>query len=207
MKLFKANFGMVPVTSIRSSFVQQKSVTGKSKGFEHYPNFYLKLCIAFILIGLIVTACQTSPAPTISPLATTSPLNTPVAELLPTVPLDPTPTPKLIPTPGANVATVYGIMLGSNMTPLANMPVYLGKYDGVLVEISLNHSPKTITDNAGNFVFPGIPPNDDTYQYAVGIILGDSSGSIIQEPDSTHTFVFDVVAGEIVDLGLLRSEF
>jgi hypothetical protein len=87
------------------------------------------------------------------------------------------------------------------------MPVYLGKFDGVLAEISLNHSPKTVTDGSGNFVFTNIPPNDDSFQYTIGVIWGSESGTIIKDPSNNKTLSFDVTGGEMIDLGVLKSDF
>ncbi len=168
-----------------------------------YFNFLL-----LVTLFMLLTSCQN---PTPSPVVSVIPTAT-IATSENTESISPIVTPSItsfmtIPTPSQGVATVYGIILDSKGSPLPGIPVYLGKFDGLLVEISLNHSPKTITDDSGNFVFTSIPSNDDSFQYTVGVILGNTSATIIKEPGSNKTFVFDATEGEMIDLGALKSDF
>ena len=105
------------------------------------------------------------------------------------------------------MSTVYGKLIDPfTKEPSVNIPIYLGTYDGIMLEISLSHSPQVYTDEAGYFVFTDVPANDDTFQFTLGIIVADA-GVILKSPNSDDEIVFDTVAGEVIDLGILENNF
>ena len=144
------------------------------------------------------TATLSVLTPEKTPMAANSPI------LLPSSPID---KPVVLPTPKPGKGTVTGIITDQNGKPMQGLIIYLGIYDGVLIEISMQNSPRTITSNDGRFIFQNIPPSDPNMQYAIGIMIGADNGKIVNEPGTDHTLTFGVKAGDIVDLGKLKSDF
>jgi len=173
-------------------------------------NHTIKISLLLLLLLSFLLACRSEEASDMevveiqSPIATSQAAGVLVVE--PQSPLNgPTPTPFVAPTPGVGVSTVYGRLVDSvTGAPSMNIPIYLGEFDGTLMEISVNNSPQVFTDQAGYFVFTDVPANDGSSRYTLGIIL-TNIGVILKEPDSEAEIVFDAVAGEVIDLGVLKN--
>ncbi len=180
--------------------------------------YILNLSVLFAIM-----ACQSTSTPAnitvkTDPVATALPIDTSVTQqpqeisplALPVSPVEDIHSavsqPVAVPTPSQGLGVVHGSITNIAGLPLVGLPVFLGKFDGTLIEISLNHSPKTVTDDNGDFVFADILPNDQSFQYALGIIIGDDTGSIIGDPNGEDDLIFNVSAGEIVELGVLESD-
>lgn len=176
-----------------------------------------KSLILFLgLIGLIalLTACVagessvmnsesnnfTPSAPTLEETQTHS-ANSPILQ-----PLSPVDKP-VLPTPEAGTGTITGIIVNQNGEPMQGLTIYLGTFDGTLIEISMRNSPRTITNSDGRFIFENIPPTDPDARYAIGIMVGADNGKIINKPGTDHTLTFDIKGGDIVDLGELKADF
>lgn len=162
------------------------------------------LIALFSAFSVLLTGCLNSPTFTVE-----SPLLTPGWVF---TSLQPTPgsSPFLaLPTPSsAEVATVGGILvrdLGNQGSEfMANATVYLASVirsdDGTaMMAVVRETSPKAMTDENGIFIFTDVLP--DTY----GLAIATPIGSFLIQDETGGDFLFTVQAGEVLDLGEIRT--
>jgi hypothetical protein len=109
-----------------------------------------------------------------------------------------------IPSPEAGQGTVTGTLLfsGEGAGPYYATLILAGTTDSgkagypPTITFSVEEDPVAVQDQTGKFLFDNIPPGS----YAL-VIWDPPVNPIIQNPDSDEYLIFDVVAGEITDLG------
>ena len=133
--------------------------------------------------------------PTESPLATpaTTVLDSPVPT--PEVAFVPTP----LPEPGEGLGSVTGRLIdretGDTITGLA---VYLASIGPNTIMIQQNSSPHVIPDAEGYFALLDVEPKE----YAI-VLWTPHNSLVVTTPDDESTFVLQVEAGKITDVGEL----
>jgi hypothetical protein len=102
--------------------------------------------------------------------------------------------------------TIKGVALNlKDFRPVRGIPVHLGFFDGKIIEISLQHSPVTVTDENGLFCFSNIAPSSSGSRYAFGIILADV-GLIGKDISGNRETMIVLNAGEQLDVGNIFFE-
>lgn len=180
----------------------------------------MKKLVFFIVFILFLSACS---SPT--PVATTTPEETPPTEAsaeaypAPTVFQDPAypepedsaspqpvASPSPLPDPGLETGHVTGILLQSG-EPAANAILYLAEViaddqgEERVASYDRVNSPKSVTDNQGNFAFTDIPPGK--YGLVLDVVV---SAYLLLDPETGEQFLFTISGGEITDLGELDHE-
>ncbi|WP_110516237.1 hypothetical protein [Herpetosiphon llansteffanensis] len=165
-----------------------------------------------LLTGLILGAlagCSDSSLP-----ATTNPVPT-ANSSLPTVGTLPTPTLMIaedrdlsqVKDPESGRATVIGnVSNPTNNQPYSQVPVQLAEaYDNEKGEtnfvLNTAHSPITVADDQGDFVFENIPPH--RYVIVVGDVFGNYK--VLLGPDQV-TMVIDAQSDKKLDLGAIKVD-
>ncbi len=150
-----------------------------------------------------LTGCGTSaiPTPVESIIATPDEAQAAISP-------QPTPHPSLesgLPTPSSSeVAVVTGVVIrhryvGDTKLQLARV---IRSEDGtpLVASVGEKSSPTAMTDEHGRFVFTDVPP--DTY----GLVLVTPLGSLLFRDDTGANILFDVEAGEVLDIGEIHTD-
>lgn len=164
---------------------------------------YVAAVALLTIAGAWLTGCGTSvtPTPVESIIATPD-------ETLAAISPQPTPDPSLdsgLPTPtSSDVAVVGGVLVrdgypGDTKLQLARV---IRSEDGtpLVASVGEKSSPTAVTDEHGRFAFTDVPP--DTY----GLVLVTPLGSVVFSDESGANLLFDVEAGEVLDIGEIHTD-
>ncbi len=163
--------------------------------------------VAAVAILMIASAWLTGCGASATPTPVESIIATP-DEAQAAISPQPTPDPFLdsgLPTPASSdVAVVGGVLVrdgypGDTKLQLARV---IRSEDGTPLIASAGDktSPTTVTDEYGQFVFTDVPP--DTY----GLVLVTPLGSVLFRDDTGANLLFDVEAGEVLDIGEIHTD-
>jgi hypothetical protein len=116
--------------------------------------------------------------------------------------------PFVVPTPTGDTGVVTGQLLTEqdqkpfiNVLYLANTITAEQEGFAPIISLSEDTAPVAKQDIDGRFYFEGIPPGS----YALAL-WGPLTSLIITEPDSDTYLVFEVQAGETIDLGIIHIQ-
>ena len=157
------------------------------------------LCLTAVV--LLLAGCGgTQAIPTTTPVPLTGtpipPTATPVPPTAKPVPPTATPVP---PTPKPTTGQVKGVLVEDTEQPAAGQTLRLPTVEESGGELTFHFeddSPITETNSSGTFLFEEVPPG----RYALAAFLPLPT---FLESDTGATIVFEVVAGEVVDLGTI----
>ncbi len=154
----------------------------------------LQQAFGLTVVVLLLAGCGGAQAVPTATLA--SPTATPVPSTATSAPPTATPAP---PTPVPTTGQVMGVLVEDAGQPAAGQTLRLPTVDESGGDLTFNFeddSPMTETDSSGAFLFEEVPPG----QYSLAAFLPFPT---ILEADTGATIVFEVVAGEVVDLGTI----
>ena len=160
-----------------------------------------KVFYVLIACALFLTSCSNPATPTATSVAPTA---------QPTVDSTfPTPT-------GASASTETAVVTGTlvrknsdPVNPYKHLRLYLGVIlignDGksTLARVNPNSAPTTYTDDEGHFTFTNVPPD----KYILVANLPPNNLIKLKNPETGEELLFDLTAGQTLDLGVLGYDF
>jgi hypothetical protein len=169
---------------------------------------WLALAIAWVIIGLLVAACQSDSQAQATPAAAPSPLPSGATSTAGGTPA----TPLVIPTAAQDKGVVHGVLLEiDTKEPLSEakgVDLFLGAVlrsgdnGQSLASLDKLTAPRADPDANGRFVFADVPPGE----YAL-IVRSPISEVVARKQDQDGDVIVTVVAGQAIDLGEVISKF